>query len=283
MEESIDDKIKRLKAELAMAKQAHQLWDMLLEKREKLEEKIASLKNELEDEKLKQYEKTQRPHKDAKVSADKEKTLESIKQNKQTIDNKLDDYEDISGDIVVYLQNQLVFSILKKFPDQELSYQNLDRQLYKSLEISEKYHLLHTSVYDIDRLINKILDERTKSKPLRILQYFFGKNPNLTITQNIQAIKILCGHSLDQLHDAAELVKDNQKAQSCLEQLSELLVQLQTFSQNRWSYSKIDKNLLPLKDALKGYVEQLLAFKKESEEDISSQRDMIDLWIEQHT
>lgn len=283
MEESLDDKIQRLKNELAMAKQAHQLWDMLIQKREQLEDKIASLKNEIEDEKMKQYEKAHDVYEEAKAGGNKKETLDSIKQSKQTIDNKLDDYEDISGDILVYLQNQLVITILKKFPDQELSFQNLDRQLYRSIDISEKLNTLQVSTKEIDELISKIFIEREKSKPLRILSFFFGNNPNYQITQHIKAVKLLCGHSLDLLHDLAELVQDNQRAQSCLEQLSELFVKLQTFAQQRWSYNKIDNELLPLKDTFKSYVDQLLVLKKEAEENTDSQQEMINLWIEQHT
>lgn len=283
MEESLDNKIKRLKNELAMAKQAHQLWDMLIQKREQLENKIASLKSEIDDEKMKQYERAHEVYEEAKTGSNKEETLDSIKKSKQTIDDKLDDYEDISGDILIYLQNQLVLTILKKFPDQELSFQNLEKQLYQSIDISEKLNTLQVSTNEIILLINKIMEERKKSKPLQILSFFFGKNPNYQITQHIQAIKLLCGHSLNLLHDLADLVQNNQRTQNCLEQLSELLVKLQTFAQQRWSYSKIDNNLVPLKDIFKSYIEQLLVLKKEADENISNQREMINLWIEQHT
>lgn len=283
MEESLDDKINRIKSELTVAKQANQLWDILLEKREILEEKISSLKDEIEDEHLKQYQEAHEIYHEAKRSENKREALDSIKKNKQSIDEKLDNYEDISGDIVTYLQNQLVITILKKYPDQEMSYHNLDRQLQKNINLADKLKVLISNTQNIDTLVQRIIEERAKTKPFRILQFFFGRNPNLAITQSIQAMKLLCGNSLDLLHDTIDLIKDNQRAKNCLEQLSEILVQLQTFSQQRWSYKKIDKGLLPLKDTINVYVKQLLTLKKEGREDIINQERIIENWIEQHS
>lgn len=283
MVEPIDDKIKRLKAELAVARQAHQLWDILIEKREKLEEKIAALKIEIEDEKSSRYREAKEKYKEIKSVENKKEALDTIKHNKQSIDEKLDDYEDFSDDIVAYLQNQLVLSILKKHPDQEKSYSNLDSQLNRYTELSDKLRVLITSIRDIDRLIEKVLEERKRAGPFRLLQFFFGKNPYFTISQSIQGIKLLCGNTLDVLHDVEEMMSDNHKAMECLEELTEILVQLHNFSQQRWSYSKIDKQLAPLKGTLRDSADQLDKFRKETKESCESQSDMINLWIEQHS
>ena len=226
MEESIDNKIKRLKSELAVAKQAHQLWDILIEKREKLEEKITSLKTEIEDEKSAQYRDAQEVYEEIKSKGMKKEALDTIRRNKQTIDEKLDDYEDFSDDIVSYLQNQLIMTILKKHPEQENSYKNLNSQLNQYTALSDKLQILTISVRDLDKLINKIAEERERAGPFRLLQFFFGKNPYFTISQSIQGIKLLCGSALDVLHDVEEDMSDNQKARDCLEQLTEILVHL---------------------------------------------------------
>jgi len=283
MNEPLDEKIQRLKAELTVAKQAHQLWDVLIEKRENLEEKISILKSEIDEETSAQYQKAQETYEEIKNRGEKAKALKTIKKNKQTIDDKLDDYEDFSDDIIVYLQNQLVITILKKFPDQTNPYQNLDHQLRQSIDLSDKLKVLKVSTQDIDQLLNRVLEERKRAGPFRILHFFFGRNPYFTITQSIQAIKLLCGNALDVLHDIEETIPNNPRAVNCLEQITEVLVQLQSFAQQRWSYGKIDSQLKPLKGTLAPLTKQLNILKKEADEAIISQKEMINLWIDQHS
>ena len=283
MEEPLDDKIKRLKAELNVAKQAHQLWDILLEKREKLEEKIAALKDEIEEKQSAKYHADKNTYEETQSKDNQKAALETIKQNKQAIDEKLDDYEDFSDDIVNYLHHQLVITILNKHPDQEDSYRNLDKQLQQSTNLSEKLQSLTVSTKDIDRLIDKIYEERQRAGPFRLLQFFLGDNPYVAITQSIKGIKLLCGNALDLLHDIEESVHSNRDAKDLLEQLNEIFVGLQTFAQQRWNNSKIDKLLVPYKGMLGSFVTQLEDFKKATDDNIVSQKEMISLWIEQHT
>lgn len=283
MEESIEEKIKRLKSELAVAKQAHQLWDILIEKREKLEEKIAFLRTEIEDEKNAQYQQAQKTYEEIKNSGNKKEVLDTIKQSKQTIDEKLDEYEDFSDDIITYLQNQLVSNILKKHPGQESSYRNLDNQLHQSMDLKDKLQTLSTLTRDIDTLINKIVAERKRAGPFRLLQFFLGVSPYYEISQNVQGIKLLCGKALNLLHDIEEKMQDNHQAVECFEQLLGIFVKLQSFAQQRWSYGKIDKRLMPLKGTLKPLADQTEMFKKEAEKNASSQEEMLNLWIDQHS
>ncbi|ADI38330.1 putative uncharacterized protein [Waddlia chondrophila 2032/99] len=283
MEESIEEKIKRLKSELAVAKQAHQLWDILIEKREKLEEKIAFLRAEIEDEKNAQYQQAQKAYEEIKNRGNKKEVLDTIKQSKQTIDEKLDEYEDFSDDIITYLQNQLVSNILKKHPGQESSYRNLDNQFHQSMDLKDKLQALSTLTRDIDTLINKIVEERKRAGPFRLLQFFLGVSPYYEISQNVQGIKLLCGKALNLLHDIEEKMQDNHQAIECFEQLLGIFVKLQSFAQQRWSYGKIDKRLMPLKGTLTPLADQMEMFKKEAEKNASSQEEMLNLWIDQHS
>src|SRR5690606_8533930 len=122
----------------------------------KLEEKIALLRIEIEEESGGKYLAAQETYEEIKSRGRKKEALDSIKQNKQTIDEKLDDYEDFSDDMVIFLQNQLVIAILQKHPDMENSFRNLDRQLHQYSDLSVKLQTLAASSRDIEQLIDKI-------------------------------------------------------------------------------------------------------------------------------
>jgi hypothetical protein len=276
MPDSLDDKIPSIKTELAIARQAQQLCNVLLQKREELEERIASLIREIENDTA-----THSKHGDPdsiknKALEEKKKILATIKSNKQVIDERLDEYEDYSADIVTILEEELIVSLLQKYPDQEVAYNDLNTKSRRQSELLNASQTLLNSSLDLEKLLEHIIEERQKAKPTRILLYFFGRNPNIAIAKMIQASKLLCEGMLG-------IIKDIHDPLPIFNKLAELLARLLVFTKEHLSYRKIDHTLIPLHRELNEIILELKKLKEETLVSLKTAEEERNGWIEKHS
>lgn len=279
MSEPFDEKIQRLKMEMTVAKQARNLWKILNEKRDLLEEKIAKLKTEL-DEEVFDYHRHAKQDSEENISiTEKTNILKTIRDSKQEIDERLDKYEDFSHDMVECLEQELILTLLEKYPDQHVCYNELALARDKQSTLQDQLKTLHTSLNEINQLLKRAVEERQKSRPRNLLRFLFGRNPNVIITKCLQATKILSSTALDKSQEILSSLPDGHPAFLLIEQLLEALTKLQAASQQRWGYRKIDRIFAPLSLELKEYQEDLEAIQEKIVEELKIRESSIQDWI----
>lgn len=142
MNETFESKIKRLKDELQIAEHANQLWKILIEKRGMLESKITKLMSEIDDNKNSIYCNTSKDLCVKQIIETKEETLKKIKCSKQEIDEKLDEIEGVSEEIIEDLKRQLILAILQNHPEQKDEFKKLDFKCTSCEKLAKELKIL---------------------------------------------------------------------------------------------------------------------------------------------
>lgn len=277
MSEPIEDKIKRLKSELQVAKQAQELWEMLHSKRKEIETKISEVKSRIEQD---TFEHHQKGEEGPAPVEEKAELLSSIKNSQQNIDDKMDDFEDFSLDMIEGLHQELILTILEKFPDQEESFEELTRKQNLSSNLHGKLDELQTHLQKISRLLDNTITERNRVKPRNLFKFIFGRSSNFMITKNLQEIKAYTANTLEIICDLEAQFARSEANNSILQLLTELIVQIQMVAQKRWSYRKIDRNLIPLQKELKRLFNYIKGEKERARAERIDSEALIENWIE---
>lgn len=220
---------------------------LLEEKRIELENHCLRLKTQLEKQLLKAYEAESRIKDEAQAlftqAEELKKELDASNLQLKKIDQNLDRLEDLDDKHLIEVRNNLIQALLKAFPEELPNYENLCREMSHFQAIESENNTLLKFHCRIIHLLEIIKEVRAAIKRRWILSYLFGANPNIQITQSIQAILSLIEMDTPKLLDIQHHSRDEQTKALASDSLK-LAAQLKIDSQKRWSYRHIDKHLL---------------------------------------
>ncbi len=247
MPETLDDKVSRLRQELRLANQGKALWNTLLEKRTLIESIILQMENDLEKETLDYYRKGIENTED--ISRMREK-LHDVRATRRQVDEKLDEYEAMSVELEEKLQEELVKTILERFPDRRSAYEALIHQQNVQCKKNALNDLLIEATKKIKEHVSSILYERKKATPRGFLAGIFGGSPAVSILKSLESLKPLSSQVLKTLEETLLLAQKGGNQEDVYKALQKVTQELQEVMQQQWTYSKIEKAYSPIASAL---------------------------------
>lgn len=281
MEESLKEKIERLKREYQIAEQAQNFRVLIAEKRDELEEKIQALKQQMEQETFKLYRNKDRAEKEQRAFTEKmlinAKILRGVEKTKQELDTKLDEYELFSREVTVNLRNELILAILEQNPSKVREYDNFSQKSQEQLQLQNTLNSLARALSRIDERLSEIIKERKSVKKLNVLRYLFGKNPNVSITNSLIGIE----RSIDEILSWRDLtLMQASGSPEWLLQCFDRCVELKELAKRRWGWKRLDHEVIPYKRVIEEYETKLMEYQVLLENDIKNLRQEMNKWID---
>lgn len=261
----MNSEIQQLKQLWQHAIKAHRQHYLLLATREDLMSKIISIQEEFKLNYFLPKENTLK---------EKQLDLKNLLIKKQEIDILLDDIEEITDKTIEEFKERLINEIIKTFPEKNTFYQELIAKI-KRADFLEKLESRAEEVFhQLNESINRALVIRKSVKGKGILQYIFGKSPNIAISQ--------C------LHEGLQIVKaaipffdqypftNNEEAAAITELLSEIQIQCN----KQWGFKHLDTVLTELFKKVKNMEDQF-RLKRQATSHLKEQldRELVE-WLE---
>lgn len=254
-----DEEIQRLRNEWLHVEQSLQKWTALSRQREELYDQEKALKDSLQANLIAMHQKQSYEPATAKqfkeIIDSQNKLLDQLKHKKSEIDHLLDVLEDNSPEKAGSLKSQLAEALIHRQPDQMEYYEKIKSAIIQNTVAKDELsHVVHV-LDKLAELIEKTLNIRQSIKKRGILTYIFGSNPNVVITQHLQAAHLLTSTVLPIIkkncldHSLDDKVRENYTA---------LISFLENFSlkcKERWGFKQIDIFFLPSWQNLKKHKE----------------------------
>lgn len=225
------NEIQKLKQQIQETEQAYTHWHTLLPQRERLQEMIQQMKEQIEAAMalLQKHRDSglQTAELDSKVERERA-LLEKAKAQKREIDHLLDSLEEGSLDKIQQLQKQLIEQIIEIHPKQESIYAEMEEDRQRILEKMDALNQDLQVGQALETVLETIHSTRQSVRKKGVLSYLLGKNPNVVITQQLQHAEKLCEAALPSLE------KRHSK------ELHAFVQDLLSHCQHSWGFKKID-------------------------------------------
>ncbi len=287
MDESREEKIRRLKQEYKMAEQALSFRDLLAEKRDELEEKIQELKQKMERDTFKLYSNKKPTEEELRRFNDKLKVdariLASVEETKRELDLKLDEYELFSKEMSLHLRKELIQAILDNDPSKKSGYEKLERELQEKLALQETLAAFGDMLNRMHELLKEVAGERKSVKKMNVLRYLFGKNPNVTIMNSLMGIEKSAQEILSLQDLLLERTVELAGLDALLKKCFESCRHLKELAGSRWGWKKLDNQVIPYQALLGQFSEKLIENLKVLENEVETLRTELHEWIEKNS
>jgi hypothetical protein len=241
MDKKNQSEIGFLKEKLYRLEQAYQEHDLLVSQREKLYFLIAKKQTHLEQ-LLYQLSQVNDPHSFNQQTAQIKKEgvlIRELKEKQKDLDHQLDAWEEMNPEDLDRLQEELVNSILKVYPEYQEFYQQHQQQLQHIRELESQFYQLKETLVKLHSHLETVIRTRQSIKGRGLLNYIFGFSPNRIIEKEFQECSRLIDSTLPFLiHSRQENSHSNVEA---------IYAGIQLFLQNLhphfkalWGFRKID-------------------------------------------
>lgn len=277
MSDELKREIRKLRQELLIARQANSVKNTLKENREKLETYLQGLLDQIEEETLKAHKTSDISDQALNEVEIKRKTMQEIKEKKQEMDAKLDEYEFFSNEMMGRIELQLIDSILRCYPEEKSAYEALRRSLDQMLAGYAYLKELALLCDEMTTQLSAIVVERQKVKGPGMLRYLVGLSPNFKISRSIETVGKIAEKLLS---EEIERLKALEQFRVFAEALEPLLASLADAAKGRWNFQKIDRIYIPAETSLRQAIDRVNAFYEQTADDIERTNNALEKWIE---
>lgn len=287
MDEQPQEKIKRLRNEFVIAEQTYNLKELLIEKRDELEKNILKLSDEVSEENLTLHQnETGNPEalKQAFDSLETKKLLlNRIKETLQQLDEKLDDYELFSMEMVLFLRHELIKAILEAHPDQKAHYEKLTSSLDQQLDHIALSNTLTDSLEQIEKKLEIIVHQRELVRRRGILRYIFGPNPNALITASLKDAYRLASNLIPKIEGELKRYPEADDMKIALHECQTIVTELTSKATSKWGWNKIDQEIIPLYYRVHEQNEKMKKAGDLLKQKIQEAQNRVNQWIDGHS
>lgn len=275
---SPQDKLKKFKEELTIARKAALLTKSLIEKRDKLDDQLTIIISQLEQDIFEHHRQETSSLDLTHQLTSKKAFVNELKKRKQEIDEKLDEYEGFSADVSEKLRGAVISAILECHPSEEETHKKMTESLKNNAVNQEKIRTLLASLTNVAHHLNSIIQERASVKRRSLFSFLFGRNPRVTISASFQAAEKAAQTSL--------AIIEHQGGTNGNTLYSDISTTLKAFlatAKKRWGFKSIDSVIHPLYAHFNDLVDSLRNILQRYQEEYAALEQEIEDWIERLT
>lgn len=225
---------------LFSAEQFYKHQAELLAKRDELEEKILTVKTNL-DKIYFLLNKHENPDPTNHQKLEQlQRDLSHLKQEMQTIDSLLDEWEDLSENQLIFMLEELLNEIWNFYPNQ-YSAQILQWKELKTLFIQEaEIKKIRKLVDHLLEILHIVIQERSNIKGRGLLRYIFGVSPNAVIERHLFYAHDMILNALPDLKQAIHRSSQT-PCQSIFQAIFDEFNRLKDHCKAVWGFRHIDR------------------------------------------
>lgn len=286
MDERKNKTIEQMKLRFLEAEHAYLRWQTLVNKRDELEQSEQKLTDQVQADRVLVRQKETYDLTAAMALAEglkaSEELLNLVKIKKRELDAQLDVLEEFSEEKINELRIDLIDQILAEYPHEEKVYRNLksaienNKMLVHELEDSCK---LCTS---LAQLIRGALDVRQIVRRQGLLSYIFGSNPNIRISQYLQAAGRLAAEALPDLKNNASKPSKDESITEVYRGLVFFLEDLGIQIKKRWGFRHLDTIVAAALEKANLFLETFEQFLIKAREVQKGLETELQSWIKAH-